>query len=117
LAELFVPPLPFTVPSVLTDDLALRPLKPLVFVPYIPPALIVAGMFALVVPIVWFAQRRSKPVKAAADWEGDIRELDKRMLALLGNLERQALEPGAVYAAAADCLRDYLVERFRVASH
>lgn len=117
LAELFVPPLPFTVPSVLTDDLTLRPLKPLVFLPYIPTALIVAGLFALAVPIVWFAQRRSNPVKAVADWEGDIRELDKRMLALLGHLERQALEPGAVYAAAADYLRDYLAQRFQVASH
>lgn len=117
LAELFVPTLPFTVPSVLTNDLSLRPLKPLAFLPHIPPALIVGGVFALALPVMWYAQRRTKPVKVAADWEGDIRELDKRMLALLGNLERQALEPGAVYAAAADCLRDYLAERFRVASH
>ena len=116
LAELFVPALPFSVPSILTDDLNLRPLKPLVFLPYIPPALIVGGVFALVLLIVWYAQRRSKPVKAAANWGGDIRELDKRMLALLGNIERQALEPAAVYAAAADCLRDYLAERFRMAA-
>jgi hypothetical protein len=117
LVELFVSSLPFSVPSVLTDDLTLRPLKPLVFMSYIPPALLAGGVIALLLPLVWFMQRRNKPVKVAADWQGDIRELDRRMLAILSSIDQQALEPSAVYAAVADCLRDYLVQQFRVAAH
>jgi hypothetical protein len=115
LGELFAASLPFTVPSVLTGDLTLRPLKPLVFLSYIPPALIVVGVFALAFPVVWFAQRRSKQVKVL-DWQGDIRALDQRTLAMLSSIDRQPLEPSAVFAATADCLRDYLGQQFHIAA-
>ncbi len=57
LAELFVPALPFSVPSVLSSDLSLRPLKPLTFLFYIPPALIVTLVFALLLAVIWLMWR------------------------------------------------------------
>jgi hypothetical protein len=116
LANLYVQALPFTVPSVLTDDRTLRPLKPLVFLSYIPRPLVIGVILVVAVAAIWFIQRRRRPVKAAADWQGDIRELDRRMLAALNAIGRQALEPSAVYAATADCLRDYLGQQFGVAA-
>jgi len=105
----------FSVPSVLDpDDLTLRPLKPLIALPYMPPLLVTVLVVALAVAVVtgWRWRRRPLPKLRRAVLASDLHPAAQVALAQI----RQAAEtpPAAVetYRVMADARRQYVGRRF-----
>ncbi|MBZ0300702.1 MAG: DUF4381 family protein [Anaerolineae bacterium] len=113
---LLVDPLLLRVASTLDqDDLTLRPLKPAIDLTYVPPALVIAGSGVLMILMWWWMQRMRRARLFGAE-SANIRALDRAMLANLKRIDRQAKTPPEVYAAVAECLRDYVTQQFQVAA-
>ncbi len=113
-AELVVAPLRFQVPSVLkADDLTLRPLKPQVSPLYVPPVLVIGVAGVLLSAAAWAVDRRRNTQERA---QQPPTEAARAVLAALKKINPQTMEPALVYAAAADCLRDYLARQFGIAA-
>lgn len=104
----------FSVISVLDEnDLKLRPLKPVISIPYVPPAWIIGGVGVATSAAIWWISWRRR----VSGSQADIRQLDRRTLAALRAIDRKKQKPDEVYAAVADCLRDYVTEQFQIAAH
>lgn len=119
--QVSVQPAYFSVPSVLKpDDLALRPLKPPVSLPYISVWVALAGTAAVLVLVVIFWQRLKKRLlvrpQPVAD---DLDHLHPAARAALVELKRIAglhLPVDQFHVLVGDCLRAYVAARFGVSA-
>jgi hypothetical protein len=110
--ELVIEPLQLVAVSVLKpDDMALRPMKPPVYLTYVPPVLI-TGIAAVLGLTVWWWFYRSRRFFAVDRSTNGVRQLDSATLAALKAIERQSLKPGEIYDAAEEQLRAYLAHQF-----
>lgn len=115
ISEFVVEPASFSVVSVLDEsDLSLRPFKPVIDLPYISPHVIVSGICLLTSGAIgWLAYRQKQQSSAA----GQVRALDRKTLAALKAIDRNTQNAEEVYAAVAECLRDYIRDQFQVEAH
>ncbi len=120
--QLVVEPTFFIVPSVLNgNDLALRPLKPPIALPYIPIWVIflIAGCFVgVIIVLVYLLRTRrlllvSQIVPDAASSFHTSAQTALRELKMIGE---RVSNPSEIYAKSADCLRVYVRSRFDVAA-
>lgn len=102
----------FSVPSVLTDDLTLHPFKPQIWLPYLPPALIIAMLGVICTAFIWIFQRRAGRTNEAS--AGKTTQFERQILAQLKKISRTSQEPEIVYAFVAACLRDYIANQFQL---
>lgn len=115
-------PTVITVPSVLENgDTELRPLKPPVSLPYLPPwlLLVVAVMVVLLTrgAMWWRSRRVTLPDGSLHDGAGNPDYSPKqRALAELRSIRGGTLSPGVVYSTVADCLRTYVQGQFNVSA-
>lgn len=110
--ELVIEPLQLVAVSVLKpDDMALRPMKPSVYLTYVPPVLI-TGIAAALSLTVWWWFYRSRRFFAVDRSANGVRQLDSATLAALKAIEGQSLKPGEIYDAAEEQLRVYLAHQF-----
>ncbi len=115
ISEFVVEPASFSVVSVLDEsDLSLRPFKPVIDLPYISPVVIVGGLCLLTSGAIGWLSYRQKHQRSAA---GQIRTLDRKTLAALKAIDRNTQNAEEVYAAVADCLRDYIRDQFQVEAY
>jgi hypothetical protein len=117
--NLIVEPLQFEVPSILKDDdLTLRPLKPLVNLPYFP----LWEIFALIVVIFGvtfvFVRKHLTKIRKRSSSLGDmgISGYPEVVYALkaLKQIEQSNDDTLAIYVQVSDCLRQYLSKRYSI---
>ncbi len=113
-------PTVISVPSVLdSQDSELRPLKPPVSLPYLPPWLLFVGVAVFIGVVRGTSWWRSRPGRLQLD---SMRAPNiaqnyspkQRALAEIRTIRGGRLSPALVYAAVADCLRNYLSHQFSV---
>jgi hypothetical protein len=61
----------------------------------------------------WRNRQLERAIYADLD-EAAYADLDRAILRNLQQIEHEAMEPGAVYAAVADCLRDYMRRQYDI---
>lgn len=113
-----VDPMLFTVPSVLDSaDTVLRPLKPPVSLPYLPPWVVVVALVGLVGVARGTLWLRSRWL----EWRARIGAIgatayspQESALSELRSIRERKPLPVVVYALVADCLRGYVQRRFQV---
>jgi hypothetical protein len=115
---LIVEPAFFIVPSVLDgQDTALRPFKAQIALPYVSPLVLVAGAAGMSVLTIFAIRgwRMTRPVilKRTADEDG-LGPAARAALAELRRIALQGLPPEQIYAAAADCLRTYILDQMTI---
>jgi hypothetical protein len=119
---ILVEPSVIAVPSVLVNgDTDLRPLKPPVSLPYLPPWLIVVvaiAAFGVVRAVRWWRSRRiGLQGDARFGRAGDaVYSAKQRALMQLKNIRAGKLSPVVVYETVADCLRAYIQRQYNVSA-
>jgi hypothetical protein len=113
-------PTVISVPSVLdSHDNELRPLKPPISLPYLPPwlLLVVVGVLLSIVRTArrWRSRRTTWQRGSAVSPSMDLNYSPKqRALAEITTIRTRKLSPRLVYTAVADCLRIYVFHQFSV---
>jgi len=112
---LVVEPTFFSVPSVLDgQDMALRPFKAQISLPYISP-LVIGGGAAAAGVLAFFGFRRLRTLRAVVlkrtVEEDGLGPAARAALAELRRIALQGLSPDQLYAAVADCLRTYVSDQ------
>ena len=120
LIPLPVQPLYFSVPSALSSpDDPLLPFSPPVALPYVPPQLVILIICPLITLAYIIVQEWRKRQRMAALGELNdipVTELDRAVLTSLQEIDIRAMEPGEVYGAVSDCLREYVERQFGVSN-
>ncbi|MBL8163156.1 MAG: hypothetical protein JNJ61_14310, partial [Anaerolineae bacterium] len=118
LLELRVEPVTIMVNSVLQpDDLTLRPFRPPVALPYLPWWMVGLGAvgtgMGVVVGLRYLRRWRGRSVLQIDDSANPVAYAALRQLEVLG---AEGVAVTTVYAGAADCIRQYITQRFAIAA-
>lgn len=120
--QIEVTPAFLSIPSVLEgESLILRPLKPQIWLPYLPPLVVIAGIGVLVGAGfgAYYWRKRQLAARPGLDFDADLLASGSPAHVALSELKRiyQArLTPEQIFVEVADCLRVYIQAQFQVST-